>query len=152
MSCGLEDILKNTPVSCINTHHDVTDLLNHEMVKNTKTWISWEWNITFPWNKKILNLCLWWHILRSYCFVVDVTFKITVFIFIINSHNQGLIYHIHCLGYIFYHQSYKNFVDFIVSYAMIFALDFYFGYFSLNVSNFYYSTKHLCIHYDLLLQ
>ena len=24
-------------VSCTNTHHDVTDLVNHEMVKNTKT-------------------------------------------------------------------------------------------------------------------
>ena len=24
------------PVSCTNTHHDVTDLLNHEIVKNTK--------------------------------------------------------------------------------------------------------------------
>ena len=25
------------PVSCSNTHHDVTDLVNHGMVKNTKT-------------------------------------------------------------------------------------------------------------------
>ena len=24
------------PVSCTNTHHDVTDLLNHEMAENTK--------------------------------------------------------------------------------------------------------------------
>ena len=24
------------PVSCTNTHHDVADLVNHEMVKNTK--------------------------------------------------------------------------------------------------------------------
>ena len=24
------------PVSCANTHHDVTDLVNHGMVKNTK--------------------------------------------------------------------------------------------------------------------
>ena len=29
------------PVSCANTH-DVTDLLNHGMDENTKTWISWE--------------------------------------------------------------------------------------------------------------
>ena len=28
------------PVSCTNTHHDVTDLVNHGMVKNTKTLIS----------------------------------------------------------------------------------------------------------------
>ena len=26
-------------VSCINTHRDVTDLVNHGKVKNTKTWI-----------------------------------------------------------------------------------------------------------------
>ena len=24
------------PVSCNNTHHDVTDVINHGMVKNTK--------------------------------------------------------------------------------------------------------------------
>ena len=28
------------PVSCTNTHHDVTDLVNHEMVKNTNLNIS----------------------------------------------------------------------------------------------------------------
>ena len=38
------------PVSCTNTHHDVTDLVNHGMVKNTKIWISWECNIIFLWN------------------------------------------------------------------------------------------------------
>ena len=74
------------PDSCTNTHHNVTDLLNRGMDKNTKTWISWErnitfrWegNITFIWNKNILNLCLRWHILRSYRFVEDVTFKLDV--------------------------------------------------------------------------
>ena len=66
---------KMHPVFCTNTHHDVTCLLNHVMVKNTKTWISWEWNKTFLWNKKILNLCLQWHILRNYHFVVEVTFN-----------------------------------------------------------------------------
>ena len=45
------------------------------MVKNTKTWISWERNIIFLRNKKILNLCLRWHILRSYHFVAEVTLK-----------------------------------------------------------------------------
>ena len=25
------------PVSCLNIHHDVTDLVNHEMVTNAKT-------------------------------------------------------------------------------------------------------------------
>ena len=63
------------PVSCTNTHHDVTDLVNHGMVKNTKTLISQERNIAFLWNKKILDLCLRWHILRSYCFVAEVTLR-----------------------------------------------------------------------------
>ena len=48
------------------THQDVPDLVNYGgVVKNTKTWISPEWDKTFLWNKKIYNLCLWWHILRS---------------------------------------------------------------------------------------
>ena len=33
------------PVTCTTTHHDVTDPVNHGMVENTKTWISWERNI-----------------------------------------------------------------------------------------------------------
>ena len=32
------------PVSGTNTHHDVTDLGNHGMVNNTRTWVSQEWN------------------------------------------------------------------------------------------------------------
>ena len=28
------------PVACTNTHHGITDLVNHGMVENTKTWIS----------------------------------------------------------------------------------------------------------------
>ena len=39
--------------SCTNSHHDVTDLVNHGMVKTTKTSISWKRNITFLQNKKI---------------------------------------------------------------------------------------------------
>ena len=65
-------------VSCTNTHCDVTDLVNHEMVKNAKTWISWERNIIFLRNKKILNLWFRRHILRSYRFVAEVTFKKSV--------------------------------------------------------------------------
>ena len=61
------------PVLCTNSHHDVTDLVNHGMVKNTKTWISRERNITLLWNKKISNLCLRWYILRSYRFAAEVT-------------------------------------------------------------------------------
>ena len=55
---------------CTKTHHDVTDLINHRMTKNTKTWIFWEQNKTFLQDKKILNLSL-----RSYHFVAEVTFK-----------------------------------------------------------------------------
>ena len=40
------------PVPYTNTHNDMTDLVNHGLVKNTKTWTSWEWNITFLRNKK----------------------------------------------------------------------------------------------------
>ena len=66
---------KMHPVSCTNTHHDVTNLVKHRMVKNTKTWISREQKITFLSNKKILNLCLRRHILRIYSFVAEVTFN-----------------------------------------------------------------------------
>ena len=52
-------------VSCTNTHHDITDLLNHGRVKNAKTWIFWEQNVTFLKNPKIINQCLIWHILRT---------------------------------------------------------------------------------------
>ena len=62
-------------VSYTNTHRDFTDLANHGMVKTTKTWISWERNIIFLRNKEFLNLCLRWHIWRSYHFVVEVTFN-----------------------------------------------------------------------------
>ena len=64
------------PVSCTNTRHDITDLVTHGMLKNTKTWISWERNIILLWNKKILKLCLKWHVLRSYFFVAEVTFNV----------------------------------------------------------------------------
>ena len=63
------------PVSCTNTHHDVRDLVNCGMVKNTKTWIPWEWSITFLRNKNIFNLCIGLHILRSYSFTAVLTFK-----------------------------------------------------------------------------
>ena len=66
---------KMYPVSCTNTHHDFTDLVSHGMAKNTKIWISWERNTIFLQNKKISNLCLRWHIFRSYRFLAEVTFK-----------------------------------------------------------------------------
>ena len=63
-------------VSCTSAHRDVTDSVNHGMVKNIKTWITWERNIIFLRNKKILNLLFRWHILSSYRFVAEVTFKL----------------------------------------------------------------------------
>ena len=33
MSCGSKDIFKMHSVSCANIYHDVTDLINHGMVK-----------------------------------------------------------------------------------------------------------------------
>ena len=58
------------------------------MIKNIKTWITWEWSITFLRNKKILYLCLTWHILRSYRFDADVTFKVLALKVEINLLNQ----------------------------------------------------------------
>ena len=60
---------------CTLFHRDVTDLVNNGMVKDTKPWIFWERDITFLRHKKVLNLCLRWHILKVYYFVVEVTFK-----------------------------------------------------------------------------
>ena len=42
-------------VSCTNTHDDVTDLVNREMVKNTKTWISQDGFKLFDEIKKFLT-------------------------------------------------------------------------------------------------
>ena len=63
------------PVSTTNTHHDFTDFVDLRMVKNTQTWISWDRNIAFLWNEKILNLSIRWQILTIYCFVTEVIFK-----------------------------------------------------------------------------
>ena len=60
------------PSSWTNTR-DGTDLVNHAMVKNTKTW-----NISrtklFHETKKFLT-CLRLHILQSYRFAAEATFK-----------------------------------------------------------------------------
>ena len=68
-------------VSCTNTYHDVTYLVKHLAVKNTKTWISREWSIIFLSKKNNLNLYLRWHISRNYCFVAEVTVKVKLFNF-----------------------------------------------------------------------
>ena len=53
------------PISCTNTHHDVTDLANHEMIKNKKLEYLEKGNITFQRNKRILKLgknsCIFYH-------------------------------------------------------------------------------------------
>ena len=43
---------KMHPVSCTNTYPDMTDLLNHGMVKNDKILIPWERKTTFRGDKK----------------------------------------------------------------------------------------------------
>ena len=47
MSCDSKDIIQKCTVSFITIYHDITDLLNHGIVENTKAWISQEWNISF---------------------------------------------------------------------------------------------------------
>ena len=71
----LKRYIPKCTLSLVHTHHDMTDLENHRMVKNTKSWTFRERNITFLWSKKILNLCLRWHIFRSFCFVAEVSFN-----------------------------------------------------------------------------
>ena len=56
------------PDSCINTHHDVTHLINHVMVKKQKLKYLENGTKIFYEINKILNLCLRWHILTSYRF------------------------------------------------------------------------------------
>ena len=75
MSSCSEDLFNMHPVSFTNTHHDVAGFVNHRIVKNPNTWTSWEQNINFLRNKKILNLHLRWCIFRSDRFVAEVTFK-----------------------------------------------------------------------------
>ena len=78
-----------------NTHHDVTDLVNHGMVQNTKSWISLERNTTFLWNKKIINLSLRLHFFRSYRFVAEVTFKDDKHgVFLSTEHYRDILYFI----------------------------------------------------------
>ena len=53
MSCGSKDTQKFHSISCTNTHHEVTHIVNHGMVKTTKNL-----KATFLENKKSLNLRL----------------------------------------------------------------------------------------------
>ena len=67
----------------------------------------------------------------------------------INSSNQELIHYIYCFGCTFCHQcKTMKFCWF----PMLLFYDLYIEFYWSNVSNISYSTKHLYIHYDLLLQ
>ena len=105
MSFGYVSYIMHS-VSCTNTHHVVTDLVNHGMVKNTITWIPEEWNITFTWNKKNFNLCLRCLILRSCRFVTEVTFKQILFYHIKETQTLFKLFWVRfeydCLNLIFY--------------------------------------------------
>ena len=58
------------PVSRNNTHHDVTDFVNHGMVKNAK--LEYLENGTQPFHEiKNLNLCFRCNVLSSYRFVAE---------------------------------------------------------------------------------
>ena len=81
-------------VSCTNTHHDVIEFVDLRMVKHTKTWISWQWNINFFWNKEILNLCLRWHILSSYRFVAEVIFNNVIYLLVMSKNFAILFFDI----------------------------------------------------------
>ena len=83
------------------------------MAKNTKNWISWERNITFLWNKKILNQCLRWYILRTYHFVEEVSF---------NSRRTILA---SSLDYLCWGGIINNFTLFIYIYISIYTYYFY---------------------------
>ena len=56
------------PLQCAITHHSVTDFTVDGMVNDTKHWISRERSITFPWNKKILQLYVRDYIFWNYIF------------------------------------------------------------------------------------
>ena len=65
VSYGSKHVFKNAPC-LISLYSSWRHRFGNGMVKNTKTWISWERIITFLRNKKILSLYLIRNILRSY--------------------------------------------------------------------------------------
>ena len=72
-------------------------LVNHGMCKNTKTWKSWERNITFLRNKKIYNLSFRWHILRSYGFEADVTVNVKIYYYLeLSNYYSFLLLNVNC--------------------------------------------------------
>ena len=71
-----KDIFQNVLYLCANIHHDVTTFEVDKMVWNIENWTYHEWTMTFPWNERILKLCLKNHIFRSYQFLAELTFKV----------------------------------------------------------------------------
>ena len=65
--------LKMHPLSCANTHCEVTDLEICGMLGIEKLNIQ-KWNMNLLRNK-ILNLCVRWYTLGSFGFVAEVTFN-----------------------------------------------------------------------------
>ena len=96
-----------------------TDLRNCGMVKNIKTWISWERNISFLRNKKFINLCLSWHILISYRSIAEVTFNRFLFFVVLSSINFLLNFS--------FSQAYKVLVCLVITIFM-----FYVSFFSIS--------------------
>ena len=54
--------------SWANTRYGVINFGIDGMVSNIKKWLAQEWNTSFPWNLKIVKLCLKNYIFRSYHF------------------------------------------------------------------------------------
>ena len=72
-------------VSCANTHRHVADSVNHGMLKNTKTWISWERNVIFLRNKKFL-ICatddaFWEVIVKGLFYQNMIIFRLNLYLF-----------------------------------------------------------------------
>ena len=113
-------------VSCTNTHHDVTDLINCEIIENEKTWKSWERNITFLRNKKSLKPTSndTFHILRSYSFVAEVTLKIPIIKYPGNLHPTLLLRHPQPLLQSFVIEEYKRFLLFLITICLILEFQF----------------------------
>ena len=63
------------PASYTNTYHDIKNLVNHGIVIKLKNLNILRTEHKFAMKQKKFNLCLRWHILRSYHSVAEVTFK-----------------------------------------------------------------------------
>ena len=61
--------------SCTNTHHDFTDLINHGMVKNIKTFNILRTENNFSMKQKNSSSVPQMTHLRGYRFAVEVTFN-----------------------------------------------------------------------------